>query len=168
MVFDSNAIVLYLAEKSGKFLPPQIPQARADTLSWLMFIASGIGPYSGQAVHFRRYAPQTIPYAVQRYDFEAWRHWNIVNERLAQQSHMVGNRYSLVDMALWGWARVVGAVLGADALDKLPHVKRLVDEINARPAAQRVEALKSRYTLKTEMDAEAVKAFFPHIAQTQK
>ncbi len=168
VVFDSNAIVLYLAEKSGKFLPPQLPQARADTLSWLMFIASGIGPYSGQAVHFRRYAPETIPYAVQRYDFEAWRHWNIVNERLAQQSHMVGNSYSLVDMALWGWARVVGAVLGVDALDKLPHVKRLVDEINARPAAQRVEALKSRYTLKTEMDAEAVKAFFPHMAQSPR
>ena len=168
VVFDSNAIVLYLAEKCGKFLPPQTPQARADTLSWLMFIASGIGPYSGQAVHFRRYAPQTIPYAVQRYDFEAWRHWNIVNERLARQSHMVGNSYSIVDMALWGWARVVGAVLGADALDQLPHVKRLVEEINARPAAQRVDALKSRYTLKTEMDAEAVKAFFPHMAPNQK
>ena len=165
-VFDSNAIVLYLAEKSGKFLPPATPQARAETLSWLMFIASGIGPYSGQSVHFRRYAPDKIPYAIQRYDFEAWRHWNIVNAHLAQHSHMVANSYSLVDMALWGWARVLGVVLGADALDQLPHVKRLVDEINLRPAAQRVEAQKSRHVFKSEMDAEAMKAFFPHLAQS--
>ena len=164
VVFDSNAIVLYLAEKSGQFLPAPTPQARGEMLSWLMFIASGIGPYSGQAVHFRRYAPEPIAYAMQRYDFEAWRHWRIVNDRLARHSHMVGGSYTLVDMALWGWARVVGAVLGADALDQLPHVRRLVDEINQRPAAQRVEALKSRYTLKTEMDAEAVRAFFPHLA----
>ncbi len=163
VVFDSNAILLYLAQKSGQFLPPDTPQARADMLSWLMFIASGIGPYSGQAVHFRRYAPEPIPYAVQRYDFEAWRHWNIIDQRLGTQSHMVGDSYTLVDMALWGWARVVTAVLGDGAMDKLPNVKRLLDEINARPAAPRAEAIKTRYTLKTEMDDEARKAFFPHM-----
>jgi len=165
VLFDSNAIVLYLAEKSGQFLPPATAQGRADALSWLMFIASGIGPYSGQAVHFNRYAPEKIAYAIERYDFEAWRHWNIVNDRLARQRYMVGDQYTFVDMALWGWARVVGAVLGDGALDKLPHVKRLADEINARPAAQRAEALKSRYELKTEMDADARRAFFPHAGQ---
>jgi GST-like protein len=96
VVFDSNAILLYLAEKSGQFLPPDTPQARGEMLSWLMFVASGIGPYSGQAVHFRRYAPEPIPYAVQRYDFEAWRHWDIVNERLGRQPYMVGDAYTLV------------------------------------------------------------------------
>jgi GST-like protein len=133
-------------------------------LSWLMFVASGIGPYSGQAVHFRRYAPEPIPYAVQRYDFEAWRHWDIVNERLGRQPYMVGDAYTLVDMALWGWARAAPLVLGEDAMARLPHVKRLVDEINARPAAQRVDALKQRHVFKTEFDAQARKAFFPHMA----
>ena len=163
-VFDSNAILLYLAEKSGQFLPANTPQARGDMLSWLMFVASGIGPYSGQAVHFKRYAPEPMPYAIERYNFEAWRHWNIVDAHLAKQSHMVGNSYSLVDMALWGWARAAHLVLGDDAMAKLPNVKRLLDEINARPAAQRVDALKAQFNFKTEMDAQARKAFFPHMA----
>jgi GSH-dependent disulfide-bond oxidoreductase len=163
VVFDSNAIVLYLAEKTGQFLPPNTPVERAQMLSWLMFIASGIGPYSGQAVHFRSYAPEPIPYAMQRYDFEAWRHWNIVNERLATRRYMLGAHYTLVDMALWGWARVAAFVLGGpEAWEKLPHVKRLLDEINARPAAQRAETIKTRFTFKSEMDAEAHKHMFPH------
>ncbi len=161
VVFDSNAIVLYLAEKSGKFLPANTPQARGQMLSWLMFIASGIGPYSGQFVHFKMVAPEPREYALNRYDFEAWRHWNIINDHLASSRYMVGDSYSLVDMALWGWARMVPFVLGPDAFDKLPHVKRLVDEINARPAAQRAEAIKTRYTFKTELDEEAKKAMFP-------
>jgi GST-like protein len=81
---------------------------------------------------------------------------------------MVGDQYTLVDMALWGWARVAHMVLGDEAQAKLPHVKRLVDEINARPAAQRVEALKSRHTFKTEFDAQARKAFFPHMQEAAR
>ncbi len=161
LVFDSNAILLYLAHKTGKFLPADTPQARAQMFSWLMFIASGIGPYSGQFVHFKNIAPEPKEYALNRYDFEAWRHWNIVNDHLGQQAWMAGDSYSLVDMALWGWARIAPFVLGADTWDKLPHVKRLVDEINARPAAQRAEALKTRYSFKTEMDDEARRAMFP-------
>lgn len=65
-VFDSNAILLYLAEKTGKFLPGDTPKARAELLSWLMFVASGVGPFSGQSVHFRNYAPEKIPYAINR------------------------------------------------------------------------------------------------------
>ena len=161
VVFDSNAILLYLAHKTGKFLPADTPKARAQMFSWLMFIASGIGPYSGQYVHFKNFAPEPKEYALNRYDFEAWRHWNIVNDHLGQQAWMAGDSYSLVDMALWGWARIAPFVLGADTWDKLPHVKRLVDEINARPAAQRAEALKTRYSFKTEMDDEARRAMFP-------
>ena len=160
-VFDSNAIVLYLAEKSGKLLPANTPAARGQMLSWLMFIASGIGPYSGQFVHFKIVAPEPKEYALNRYDFEAWRHWNIINDHLANSRYMVGDSYSLVDVALWGWARIVPFVLGPDAFEKLPNVKRLMDEINARPAAQRAEAIKTRYTFKTEMDDEARRAMFP-------
>jgi GSH-dependent disulfide-bond oxidoreductase len=164
-VFDSNAILLYLAEKTGQFLPEATPQARGQMLSWLMFIASGIGPFSGQSVHFKHYAPEKIDYAVNRYDFEAWRHWNILNERLAQRTYLLGERYTLVDMSLWGWARAVPFVLGDGAWDRLPHVKRLFDAISARPAAQRVNALRERHAFKAEMDDEARRAMFPHLAR---
>jgi GSH-dependent disulfide-bond oxidoreductase len=164
-VFDSNAILLYLAEKTGKFLPENTPAQRAQMLSWLMFVATGIGPYSGQLVHFKHYAPQPDAYAVNRYDFEAWRHWGIVDAQLARHAHMLGDAYTLVDMAVWGWARVVPFVLGADAWQKLPNVKRLLDEINARPAAQRAEALRTRHAFKTEMDDAARQAMFPQNAR---
>jgi len=164
-VFDSNAILLYLAEKTGQFLPPDDPVLRGQMLSWLMFVATGIGPYSGQSVHFRHVAPAPKDYPLNRYDFEAWRHWTILNDRLAQQTWMVGDSYTLVDMAVWGWARVVPYVLGVDPWDRLPHVKRHLDAINARPAAQRAEALKKAHSFKTEMDDEARRAMFPQNAR---
>ncbi|MCU6435567.1 glutathione S-transferase N-terminal domain-containing protein [Undibacterium sp. Jales W-56] len=164
-VFDSNAILLYLAEKTGKFLPANTPELRAQMYSWLMFVATGIGPYSGQAVHFKHFAPEPKEYAVNRYDFEAWRHWSIMDAHLANRAYVVGDQYSIVDMAVWGWARAVPFILGADAWDKLPNVKRLLDEINARPAAQRAEALKTRHAFKAEMDDEARKAMFPQNAR---
>ncbi|MCK9193210.1 MAG: glutathione S-transferase N-terminal domain-containing protein, partial [Nevskia sp.] len=77
-VFDSNAILLYLAEKTGRFLPENTPAARAQMYSWLMFVATGIGPYSGQAVHFNHFAPEKLPYAINRYIHEANRHFNIL------------------------------------------------------------------------------------------
>ena len=164
-IFDSNAILLYLAEKTGQFLPANTPEARGPMYSWLMFVASGIGPYSGQCVHFKHFAPEPKEYAVNRYDFEAWRHWKIVDDQLAKHRYMLGDVYTLIDMSVWGWARVVPFVLGADAWEKLPNVKRLLDEINARPAAQRAEALKSRHEFKTEFDDAARKALFPQNAR---
>src|SRR5271165_4882247 len=92
-VFASNAILLYLAEKTGKFLPENTPKARGELLSWLMFVASGVGPYSGQAVHFRNYAPEKLPYAINRYAFEAKRHFGILDERLAKRHYMLGDIY---------------------------------------------------------------------------
>lgn len=160
-VFDSNAILLYLAEKSGKFVPANTPAARAQMYSWLMFVATGIGPYSGQAVHFKHVAPEPKEYAVNRYDFEAWRHWNIIEARLGKHRYMLGDTYTFVDMAVWGWARGVPRVLGDSAWAKLPNVKRLLDEINARPAAQRAEALKDKHAYKMEMDDAAKRAMFP-------
>ena len=96
---------------------------------------------------------------------KAWRHWRILDAGLAQGRYRLGGRYTLVDMAVWGWARAVPFILGPDAWAKLPHVKRLLDEVNARPAAQRAEALKARYTFKTEMDDDARKAMFPQNAR---
>jgi GST-like protein len=163
IVFDSNAILLYLAEKTGKFLPPSTPAGRGELLSWLMFVATGIGPFSGQAVHFKHFAPEKVAYAHDRYQFEVRRHYDIVNERLANRKYMLGDTYTIVDMALWGWARMIPFVVGEDAWAKLPNVKRLVDEISARPAAQRAVALKDKFAFKAEMDAEARKHMFRHI-----
>ena len=160
-MFDSNAILLYLAEKTGKFLPSNTPQARAQLLSWLMFVASGVGPYSGQAVHFKHHAPEQLPYAVNRYRFEAKRHYGIVDAQLAKQRYMLGDTYTIVDMALWGWARMVPFVLGDEAWASMPDLKRLLDEINARPAAVRALALKDKHTFKTEMDEESRRNLFP-------
>ncbi len=165
VLFDSNAILLYLAEKTRSFLPPDTPADRAQLLSWLMFVASGIGPYSGQAVHFKHFAPEPKAYAVNRYDFEAHRHWNLVDAQLARHRYMLGDVYTIVDMAVWGWARAVPFFLGAEAWATLPNVKRLLDEINARPAAQRAEALKTRHAFKTEMDDEARRNMFPQNAR---
>jgi len=164
-VFDSNAILLYLAEKTGKFLPPNTPKARAELLSWLMFVASGVGPYSGQSVHFRNYAPEKMPYAVNRYMFEAQRHFAILDARLAKQRYVLGDTYTIVDMDVWGWARLIPTVLGEQAWAKFPNLKRLVDEISARPAAARAVALKEKHKFKTEMDDEARRAMFRHLTE---
>ena len=162
-VFDSNAILLYLAEKTGKFLPGTSLAARGEMLSWLMFVASGIGPYSGQAVHFRHAAPAGLDYAVNRYAFEANRHWAILDAQLAKHRYMLGDSYTIVDMAVWGWARAVPYIMGgAEAWAKYPNVKRLLDEINARPAAARAEALKEKHAFKTEMDEDVRRHMFPH------
>jgi GST-like protein len=162
-VFDSNAILLYLAEKTGKFLPAKTDKARGELLSWLMFVASGIGPYSGQAVHFRNFAPEPKEYAVSRYTFEARRHWGILNERLAKHRFMLGNDYGIVDMAVWGWSRLIPNVLGPDGYATLPNLKRHLDEISARPAAQKALALKDKHAFKTDMDETARIAMFPHL-----
>jgi len=164
-VFDSNAILLYLADKTGKFLPPKGDKLRGELLSWLMFVASGIGPYSGQLVHFRTYAPEKNEYAINRYAFEAQRHFGIVDARLAKHKYMVGDTYTIVDMDLWGWARLIPMFSGEAAWAKFPNLKRLVDEISARPAAQRAVALKDKHKFKTEMDDEARRAMFRHMTE---
>lgn len=161
-VFDSNAILLYLAEKTGKFLPENTLAARGEMLSWLMFVATGVGPFSGQAVHFTRYAPEKIPYAQKRYLYECARHFGILDARLASRPYILGDRYTIVDMAAWGWEHQVAPILGG--WDKLPNLKRHFDEISARPAAKRAVALKERFPFKQEMDAEAMSFMYKHLA----
>ena len=157
VLFDSNAILLYLAEKNGQFMATD----RGQLLSWLMFIASGIGPYSGQSVHFQAYAPEPLSYAINRYRFEAQRHYTILDDRLAERPYMMGDDYSIIDMAIWGWARLIPRVLDANAWDDLRNLKRLVDEITARPAAKRVMELTEKHDFKTEQDADANRYMFP-------
>jgi GST-like protein len=161
VVFDSNAILLYLAEKTGRFLLPA-PE-RAALLSWLMFVATGIGPFSGQAVHFRHFAPEKVPYADDRYQFEVKRHYGVLDQHLAVREWMVGDAYSIVDMALWGWARMLPFILGEGAFTGFPNLKRHHDAIAARPAAAKAVALKDRFTFKAEMDAEARAHMFKHV-----
>jgi GST-like protein len=161
-VFDSNAILLYLAEKTGKFLPA--PAARGELLSWLMFAATGVGPFCGQAVHFKHFAVEKIPYAHERYQFEARRHFRVLDDRLADRPYLVGDVYTIVDMDVWAWARMIPFVLGDDAWASFPHLKRLHDEIDARPAAARAKGLKERFAFKTTMDEEARRHMFKHLA----
>ncbi|MCF8475881.1 MAG: glutathione S-transferase N-terminal domain-containing protein [Pseudolabrys sp.] len=161
-VFDSNAILLYLGEKTGKFMPAKGDKARGELLSWLMFIATGVGPFSGQSVHFRNYTPEKIPYAINRYMYETQRHYGIIEARLAKQKFMLGDEYTIVDMALWGWARMIPNALGEEYWAKFPSLKKLIGEISARPAAARASAIKDKHTFKTEMDDESRKAMFRH------
>jgi GST-like protein len=164
-VFDSNAILLYLAEKAGQFGPEPGAKSRGEFLSWLMFVATGVGPFSGQAVHFKHFAPERVAYADTRYQYEADRHYTIVDQRLADRPYLAGDIYSVADMALWGWARMVPFILGDDAWTKFPNLKRLLDEISARPAAQRVEDLRTRQagSFKAQMDDDARAVMFKHV-----
>ena len=164
-VFDSNAILLYLAEKTGRFGPSGGPRERAEFLSWLMFVATGVGPFSGQAVHFKHFAPEPVPYANTRYQYEADRHYTIVDRRLAERPYLAGEAYTVADMALWGWARMVPFILGDDAWAKFPNVKRHLDEISARPAAQRAEEFRTKQAglFKAQMDDDARAVMFKHL-----
>ena len=163
-IFDSNAILLYLADKTGQFLPPAGAAPRAELLSWLMFVATGVGPFCGQALHFKHFAPEKVPYANQRYQFEAQRHFKILDERLASRRFLLGDTYTIVDMSLWAWARMLPFILGDAAWSRFPNVKRHHDAIAARPAAQRAATLKDRHPFKTEIDEETRRNMFRHLA----
>ena len=112
-------------------------------------------------MHFRHFARDGGAYATERYAFEARRHWGILDRRLADRAYVLGDAYTIVDMAVWGWARMVPFVLGETAFAELPNVKRHLDAVSARPAAQAAEALKGRHTFKAEMDDEARSIMFP-------
>jgi GST-like protein len=165
VVFDSTAILLYLVDKTGKFGPSKNSAERAQFLSWLTFISSGIGPFSGQAVHFRHYAPKPQAYALNRYDYEADRHWRIVDERLGRCRYLLGDAYSAVDMALWGWAPAIPYILGDGSWARFPNVSRWLEEVDSRPAAQRVKALETKFSFKTVIDAESLGIMFPQNAR---
>ncbi len=160
-VFDSTAILLYLAEKSGRYLGT--PEDRPELLSWLLFIASGLGPFSGQAVHFQHVAPDGLDYARQRYRREAERHYRVLDEHLAGRAFIVGEGYTIADISAWGWLERAARVLKgeADPLAAYPNLKRLFATVDGHPAAARAREAGRAHAFKTERDEEANRALFP-------
>ena len=133
-VFESGAILLYLAAKTGRFMPESV-RAKYDVLQWLMFQMGGVGPMLGQAHHFRIYAPEKLPYAVDRYTNEAKRLYSVMNKRLGHCRYIGGPDYSIADIAVFPWLRS-WKNQGIDWNDH-PHLKGWFDEVAARPAVQR-------------------------------
>ena len=133
-MFESGAMLLYLASKTGKFLPEDL-RDRWATLQWLMFQMGGVGPMLGQAHHFLGYAPEKIPYAMNRYSKEANRLYGVMDRRLAESKFIACGEYTIADMAIMPWLRFPERQ-GVDIAD-YPHVKKWFDGIAARPAVQR-------------------------------
>ena len=155
-VFESGAILLYLAGKTGRFMPEDV-RGKYAVLEWLMFQMGGVGPMLGQAHHFRIYAPEKVPYAVDRYTNEARRLYGVMNQRLAQHRYMAGSNYSIADIAIFPWLRS-WKNQGID-WNEFPHLRRWFDEVSARPAVQRgVEVLAS--LRKPLVDEQAREALF--------
>ncbi len=138
-VFESGAILIYLAETYGERSPvrllPTEPKARSRVLQWLMFQMAGVGPMMGQANVFFRYAPEKIPYAIERYQREVRRLFEVMERQLAANEYIAGGDYSIADIALWSW--VAGYGWSGVSVDGLPQLKRWMDLVGTRPAAQK-------------------------------
>jgi GSH-dependent disulfide-bond oxidoreductase len=150
-VFDSNAILIYLADKYGQFLP-----------------SLNKAPFSGQAVHFLQMCPEDIPYAKNRYKFEVDRHYKILNDQLAKQPYLAGSEYTIADMAAWGWLNFAGYIYGEEGLSGYPNVERLFQEISSRPAAIKAHKISENLSFKSDFDEETSRALFPQNAQLEK
>jgi len=134
-LFESGAILMYLAEKSGWKFMPQEMRARYDVIQWLMFQMGGVGPMLGQAHHFRKYAPEQIQYAVDRYTNEASRLYGVIDRRLGQTQFLAGSDYSIADMATYPWLRA--HKWQGQEIATYPNIQRWYDVVRARPAVQR-------------------------------
>lgn len=132
-VFESGAILLYLADKTGRFIPADL-RGRTDTLQWLFWQMGGLGPMAGQNHHFSGYALEKIPYAIDRYVRETGRLYGVLNKRLADREFIAGE-YSIADMACYPW--IVPHKRQSQNLDDFPHLKRWFEAIAARPATRR-------------------------------
>ncbi len=155
-VFESGAILLYLAEKTGRFFAPD-SRGKYEVLQWLFFQMGNVGPFFGQANHFNRYAPEPVPYAIARYNNEAKRLLGVMDGRLAAHEYF-GPDYGIADMALFGWARDFAKDEGAFA--EAPNVKRWYDAILVRPAVQRGLAVTAAGATGGAMDDEAKAILF--------
>lgn len=136
-VFESGAILIYLAEKSGRLLPPD-PKGRSLALQWLMFQVGGVGPMQGQANVFFRYAPEKIPFAIERYRNETRRLYEVLDRRLGEAEHLAGD-YSIADIATWPWVRTHG--WSGVEVEGLPNLQRWIEAVGARPAVERGAAV---------------------------
>ncbi|QDF95647.1 glutathione S-transferase [Azoarcus sp. DD4] len=133
-LIESGAILIYLAEKTGRLLPAD-PRARIEALQWLMLQMGSVGPMLGQAHHFLRFAPSAVPYAIERYSKEAARIYGVLNTRLRGREWLAGDDYSIADIATWPW--IARHEWQGIELARFPEVKRWFDAIAARPAVQR-------------------------------
>ena len=154
-LFESGAILLYLAAKTGRFLPADA-RARWRVLEWLMFQMGSVGPMLGQTHHFRLYAPEKLPYAIDRYSNEAKRIYGVLDKRLTGREWVASDDYSIADIAIFPWLRS-WQNQGVDWAD-FPHLKRWFDRVAARPAVQRgVEVLASlRKPFRTDAEREVL------------
>jgi GST-like protein len=160
-VFDSSAILLYLGDKTGRLISS--PADRPELLSWLFFIATGVGPFSGQAVHFQHAAPEKLAYAVNRYRREVERHYEVLDAHLKGRDFIVGSDFSIVDISAWGWLDRAPRVLPGDAqpLAAFPNLERWFRAIDGRPAVARARSVGKDHTFKKEVDEETRRALFP-------
>ncbi|KMY00452.1 glutathione S-transferase [Pseudomonas syringae KCTC 12500] len=137
-LFESGAILLYLAEKTGQFIPQDL-RGRQEVSQWLFWQMGGLGPMAGQNHHFNRFAKEKIPYAIERYVKETARLYDVLNKRLADRQFVAGDEYSIADMAIYPW--IVPHTYQQQNLDGFPHLKRWFDSIAGREATQRAYAL---------------------------
>jgi GST-like protein len=158
VIFDSTAILLHLAYKHDCFISSGEVE-RGQMLSWLMFVASGIGPFSGQAAHFKYFAPPDNHYAANRYTRELDRHYDVLESRLDGRLFLSGSEYSIADIAAWGWVHYYPRQ-NENAFSQFPAVARWYRDISARPATQRALILKEDDT-KRELDENARRNLFP-------
>jgi GST-like protein len=161
-VFESGAILLYLGDKTGKFLPKDL-RGRYEVTQWLMWQMGGLGPMAGQAHHFRQYAPENIAYAVDRYTRETNRLYGVMNRRLADREFLAGE-YSIADMAAFPW--VVPYQNQGQSLEEFPNLRRWFDAMKARPAVSRGIDLGKELRNPAGMDDEAKKILFGQTAKT--
>lgn len=152
VVFESGAILLYLAEKTGRLMPSDT-DGRSRVIQWLMFQMGGVGPMMGQANVFYRYAPEKIPYAIERYQRESRRLLEVLNTRLEQSRYLAGD-YSIADIANWSWAHTYE--WSGVHIDGLDHLGRWLDEVGARPAVKRGREIPVPLELKKDGNEELV------------
>ena len=161
-VFESGAILLYLADKTGRFIAADL-RARNETIQWLFWQMGGLGPMAGQNHHFTQYAPQPIPYAIERYVKETARLYAVLNKQLADREFIAGD-YSIADMACYPW--IVPHEKQGQKLDDFPHLQRWFSAIRERPATQRAYALAKAINPAPVVDENAKKVLFGQDAGT--
>ncbi|MEM5529695.1 glutathione S-transferase family protein [Gammaproteobacteria bacterium AS21] len=158
-VFDSNAILMYLSQKTGRLAGKA--EDNAQMLSWLMFVASGLGPFSGQAVHFRHAAPEQVPYAINRYLHEAKRHYQVLETHMQGREYIVGDEYTIADISVWAWLDKATVVLGEEGLDNYPNLQRWFASIDARPSVARARNVAKDIEFKSDFDEQAARSLYP-------
>jgi GST-like protein len=160
-VFESGAILLYLAEKTGALLPAD-PRGRVATLEWLMWQVGGLGPMAGQNHHFGQYAPEKLPYAIERYVRETNRLYGVLDRRLAQHAHVAGDAYTIADVAIYPW--IVPYERQGQKLSDTPHLERWFKAVAERPATRRAYERGQGFASAAPTSDEARKVLFNQTA----